>query len=193
MAGRDGQATRDALLAGAIAAIADEGWQAAGSRSVARRAGVPLGALNYHFAGKEELFRTAAMTEVGRMFAAPGRIMRDSATLPEFVERMLGWSRSKAVTHRQQVLLLEVIAQSRRDPQLSAVLGESLAGYRAAVAAALARLAGDGTDAGGWDARASAFAAHCDGLWLHAVMEPGFPDEPAGEQSAAAWLALLRA
>ena len=211
--GPPGEATRSALRAAAAVAIAEEGWQAAGARSVARRAGVPLGAINYHFAGKEDLFRQAALAEIFAMFAAPGRIIAEAEDLEELVERMLAWSRADEVTATQQVLLLEVMAQSRRDPELGRLLAEGLGGYRRAVADAFARLApadaaaddggddavsdggGDDADAPGgcsqWLALASAFAAHCDGLWLHFVVEPDFPNEPAGRQATAAWLARL--
>lgn len=180
-----GRATRAALEAAAVAAIGEEGWQAAGVRSVTRRAGVPLGAITYHYGGKEQLFRTAALDQVRLMFATPGAIMAEAASVPELVERMLAWSRADDVTDDQRLLLLEVMAQSRRDPELAMLLGQALVGYRAALAEALGRATAVP------DGAADAFAAHCDGLWLHAVIEPGFPGASAGAAAAEAWIRAL--
>ena len=196
-----GEVTRAALAAAAVTAIVEEGWQAAGSRSVTGRAGVPLGALNYHFDTKEALFRAAAMTEIAAMFATPWRIMTSSATLVDLVDGMLGWSRSADVTATQQALLLEVMAQSRRDSDLAAALAASLDGYREALAGALQRLrAGRGgadavTDHAVTDDAlelAAAFAAHCNGMWLQGVVEPAAPSG-ATARARRVWLAALTA
>lgn len=179
--------TRDALLAAAVAAIDEEGWQAAGVRSVTARAGAPLGAVNYHFSSKEDLFREAAMTEVADMFATPGKVMAVATDLRSLVEAMLAWSRDPDVSDRQRTLLLEVMSQSRRDPILAAHLGEALAGYRRTLAASLSRVHRSGVVAD----VADAFAAHCDGLWLHSVIDPSFPGEGAGAAAADVWVRAL--
>lgn len=194
--GLAGESTRAALAAAAVTAIVEEGWQAAGSRSVTRRAGVPLGALNYHFGTKEALFRTAAMAQVAAMFATPWRIITSGATLADLVIGMLGWSRSADVTATQQALLLEVMAQSRRDPDLATDLAASLDGYREALAGALRqlRIGRAGHDAVTDDAveLAAAFAGHCNGMWLQGVVEPAAPPG-ATAQAQEVWLAALRA
>lgn len=181
--------TRDALLTAALAAVDDEGWQAAGVRSVTARAGAPLGAVNYHFGSKEALFREAALAEIGAMFATPGRIMSGATDLRSLVTAMLAWSRDPDVTDRQRTLLLEVMAQSRRDEDLAATLGEALAGYRRALAEALSQARGRPVEPD----VADAFAAHCDGLWLHSVIDPTFRSQGAGTAAAAAWVAALGA
>lgn len=188
--------TRSALLGAAVAAIVEEGWQAAGSRSVASRAGAPLGALNYHFGSKEALFRAAAMAEVGAMFATPWRIIADSREIGELVEGMLGWSRSPDVTPVQQVLLLEVMAQSRRDPELATALRAGLDGYRHALAGALHRLGAVPPGPGAEPTEealelAGAFAAQCNGLWLQFVIEPGLPHAAAAARAAETWRRAL--
>lgn len=179
--------TRDALLNAALAAVDDEGWQAAGVRSVTARAGAPLGAVNYHFGSKEALFREAALAEIGLMFATPGRLMTGATDLGSLVTAMLAWSRDPDVTDRQRTLLLEVMAQSRRDEDLAAALGGALAGYRQALAEALSRVRGRAVEPD----VADAFAAHCDGLWLHSVIDPTFRGEGAGAAAADAWVAAL--
>ncbi len=177
-----GEGTRAALEAAAVAAIVDEGWQGASSRSVTARAAVPLGALNYHFGSKEALFRRAAMAEVARMFTTPWRIMQTGTGVTALVEALVGWTRSADVTAVQQALLLEVMAQSRRDPELAGLLEESLAAYRGAVAAALERLGV--TDGAGV---AAALTAQLNGLWLQAIVEPGLPAADGARRAARVW------
>lgn len=187
--------TRAALTAAAILAIVEEGWQAAGSRSVTARAAVPLGALNYHFGSKEALFREAAMAEVTTMFGTPWEIIACSTTPAELVDGMVGWSRSSDVTAVQQALLLEVMAQSRRDPELATVLEHSLDGYRVALAEALHRVGAAATTARPPSIEAlevaAAFAAQCNGLWLQHIIEPGQPHAAAAAHAARAWRTML--
>ncbi len=188
--------TPAALRAAALIAIAEEGWQAASARSVTRRAQVPLGAINYHYkGGKEELFRLAALSEIGLMFQTPGRIRAMSTSVSDLVDGMLGWSRADDVTDLQRVLLLEVMAQSRRDPDLAQMLAQALTGYRSNVTDALERVRPgvhrQGSPAADASAVAAAFAAHCDGLWLHSVIERTFPHEAAGRAASTIWVTAL--
>ncbi len=154
------------------------------------RAGVPLGALNYHYASKEQLFRQAALAAIADMFRTPARIMRDSATAEELVSDLLGWSRVADVTATQQTLLLETMLQSRRDPALSAGLSDALHEYGRQVAGALNRLLGS---IPGDEALAGALVALCDGLFLHAMIEPAFPHRGAADAARGLWAAFLDA
>ena len=63
--------TREQLMAAAAELIAELGWGRVTTRAVAERAGLPHGAVSYHFRGKQELLTEAAMYA----FAAgdPGR------------------------------------------------------------------------------------------------------------------------
>lgn len=54
------QATRDRLLGAAVEIFAERGFEGATTRAIARRAGVALAALPYHFKTKEALWRAAA-------------------------------------------------------------------------------------------------------------------------------------
>jgi TetR/AcrR family transcriptional regulator len=60
-----GADTRERILAAALPAFADLGFDGATTREIAARAGVPLGLLQYHFGGKSKLWRAA----VDRAFA----------------------------------------------------------------------------------------------------------------------------
>ena len=56
---------RERILAAALEAFAELGFEGARTRAIATRAGVPLGLLQYHFGGKPKLWRAA----VDRAFA----------------------------------------------------------------------------------------------------------------------------
>ena len=47
--------TREKLMAAAAELIAELGWGRVTTRAVAERAGLPHGAVSYHFRGKQEL------------------------------------------------------------------------------------------------------------------------------------------
>jgi AcrR family transcriptional regulator len=51
--------TRERLVAAALPEFAEKGFEAASTRSIARRAGVALSALPYHFSTKEALWKEA--------------------------------------------------------------------------------------------------------------------------------------
>jgi len=59
-------ATRDRILAAALEVFAERGFAGATTREIAARADANLGLLQYHFGGKERLWREA----VGRTFGA---------------------------------------------------------------------------------------------------------------------------
>src|SRR5262245_55684129 len=52
----DGDTTRERLLAAAGPIFAERGFEAASIRDIAREAGANLGAVNYHFRSKEQLY-----------------------------------------------------------------------------------------------------------------------------------------
>ena len=60
-AGGGSASTRERLLDAAGEQIAEVGWGRVTTRSVAERAGLPHGAVSYHFAGKQELLAEAAV------------------------------------------------------------------------------------------------------------------------------------
>jgi AcrR family transcriptional regulator len=71
--------TRERLVAAALAVFASRGFDGATTREIARRAGVALAALPYHFETKEALWRAAADRIFGRLaerFAEPLRAAR---------------------------------------------------------------------------------------------------------------------
>ena len=52
--------TRERIVAAAVEAFAERGFQGASTRDIARRAGTNQGLITYHFRSKDELWRAAA-------------------------------------------------------------------------------------------------------------------------------------
>jgi TetR/AcrR family transcriptional regulator len=67
------QSTRDHLLEAAIEIFAERGFEGATTREIARRAGVALAALPYHFKTKDALWRAAADQIFARYHERLGR------------------------------------------------------------------------------------------------------------------------
>lgn len=65
--------TRDRLVDAALAVFGDVGFEGASTREIARRAGVALAALPYHFTTKDALWRAAADRIFGELTARVGR------------------------------------------------------------------------------------------------------------------------
>lgn len=184
--------TKAALLQAAAEVIAERGWHAANARAVADRAGAPLGAVNYHFDGKEDLLRQAAIHAIARMYVVPTQMIGTTSTLRVLLDWIFQWQRSPDVSVEQRVLVLEVMLQSRRDPRLAAMFVSTLEGYRAFLAEVVHRTATQlppGSDAG---AVADALSATLDGLMLHFLIDRAFPLDEATAMTATAWRALLQ-
>src|ERR1051326_5901856 len=62
--------TREKLMTAAAELIAELGWGRVTTRAVAERAGLPHGAVSYHFRGKQELLIEAAMFTFARAIPA---------------------------------------------------------------------------------------------------------------------------
>jgi TetR/AcrR family transcriptional regulator len=104
----EGGDTRERILEAALTAFAENGFDGARTREIADRAGVPLGLLQYHFGGKQKLWRAAVdrafeelRAEFASVLAVPGpadfraqmrrllrRYVHFVARKPEFVRLM---------------------------------------------------------------------------------------------------------
>ena len=71
--------TRDRILDAALAAFTELGFDGAPTREIAARAGVPLGLLQYHFGGKEKLWRAAVDLAFSRLHEGLDGLLADPA------------------------------------------------------------------------------------------------------------------
>lgn len=164
--------TRQRLLTAAAELIAELGWGRVTTRAVAQRAGLPLGAVSYHFRGKQELLSQAALATVERLFPM------SELTAVESLAELLGLITTSLGERElsESVLagvLAEALREAGRDPQLAERMTTLLAEYRR-VLGELVR-AEQQRDAVRADADPAAVAtlvaAAGDGLLLHALLD----------------------
>jgi AcrR family transcriptional regulator len=165
-------ATRERLTAAAAELIAERGWGRVTTRAVADRAGLPHGAVSYHFRGKQELLTEAAIETFERAFPLDAMSGLDSlADLLDMFTAVVG----DAIDPLLSGLMLEAMREAERDEALRERLGAMLREYREL----MARIARDeqrrgavfaGADA---DGVATLLAAAADGFALHVLLDPG--------------------
>ena len=83
-----GAARRKAIVAAALQDVGELGLHRVTHRSIAARAGVPLGSLTYHFTNLEAIFEAAFASMVTRMSADYRRVV-DEAVTREDAERVV--------------------------------------------------------------------------------------------------------
>lgn len=181
--------TRQRLLTAAAVLIAEVGWGRVTTRAVAERAALPLGAVSYHFRGKQELLSQAALETVEAIF--PMSELAAVETLPELIGLI-----KTSIGDRDSFdpvlsgVLLETMREAGRDPGLAERMTTLLAEYRRLLCE-LVR-AEQQRDAVRADAEPAALAiliaAAGDGLLLHALLDCEIDIAEAAE----ALLALLR-
>ena len=154
--------------------IAELGWGRVTTRAVAERAGLPHGAVSYHFRGKQELLIEAAM------FAFARAIPADEFAALGSTEDFIGLI-SAEVADRDAIdpvlsrLMFEAMREAERDPALRERMGAMLTQYRELMVATIRA----GQDSGAVftgapaDAIATLLGAAGDGLLLHALLDPG--------------------
>ena len=182
-----GQATKRRLLDAAAALIAEVGWGRVTTRAVAERAGLPHGAVSYHFPGKQALLSEAALELVERSF--PLEQLRAADDLAEVVSQMRAWAGGPVVDQMGRAVLMEAVREAGRDPLVRTRVTGLLATYRRVLAELVVAAQQRGEAPAGVDpgALATLLAAAGDGLLLHAVLDPG-TDLAGGVEALAALL-----
>jgi AcrR family transcriptional regulator len=165
--------TREKLMAAAAALIAELGWGRVTTRAVAERAGLPHGAVSYHFRGKQELLIEAAM------FAFARAIPEDEFAALGSMEDFIGLIAAE-VADRDAIdpvlsrLMFEAMREAERDQALRERMGAMLAQYRELMVQAVRAEQQRGmvfADAPA-EAIATLLGAVGDGLLLHALLDP---------------------
>lgn len=166
--------TRQRLLAAAAALIAEVGWGRVRTRAVAERAGLPLGAVSYHFHGKQELLTEAALDVVEAEFPI-GELaaVRTLAELFELIRTAVG--RRDSYDPLLAGVLVETMREAGRDPGLADRMTALLAEYRRLLSELVRTEQQRGVARTDADpaAVAALVAAAGDGLLLHALLDSG--------------------
>ena len=161
-------------MAAAAELIAEIGWGRVTTRAVAERAGLPHGAVSYHFRGKQELLTEAAM------FAFARAVPEDEFGALAGVEDLIGFIAAE-VADRDAIdpvlsrLMFEAMGEAERDPALRERMGAMLARYRELMVQAVRAEQQRGAVFAGVpaDAIATLLGAVGDGMLLHARLDPG--------------------
>jgi AcrR family transcriptional regulator len=181
--------TRERLLRAAAELIAELGWGAVTTRAVATRAGLPHGAVSYHFRGKQELLTEAALHVFEQAFPIAEIGALDA--LEDLVALFEPWlgdpSQGDPIVSRVGI---EAMLESERNPVLRERLAGMLREFRRAVTEVVRAGQRSGTvpATATPEAIATLLGAVGDGLFLHARLDPEL--DAAGALSALK--ALLR-
>lgn len=178
-----GEATRRAILAAAAALIAEVGWCEITTRAIAERAGVPHGAIGYHFTGKADLLRQAALAAVRDALAAPIALVGEVAGVAELVTSTLAWLVAGGLAEPAGALLLEATREAVRDAALRQGLARQIQTYREAVTALALRDQQRGAIPAGVPAAGvgAVVAALLDGLGLHLALDATIDTQPIAD------------
>jgi AcrR family transcriptional regulator len=165
--------TRERLMTAAAELIAELGWGRVTTRAVADRAGLPHGAVSYHFRGKQELLIEATLFGFER--AVPIEQFTAPATVADLIDFMVAELGDRAaidpVTSR---LMFEAMREAERDDALRERMGGMLSECRQLMVQAVAadQQRGAVFDGAPAPAIATLLAAVGDGLLLHALLDP---------------------
>lgn len=156
-----GEERRDRILRATLAAIGERGVEGVTHRSIAARAGVPLGSLAYYFPAKDDLLREALVLfveeEVERLEELGARLAASDLGAREMAEAF-----ASVLETNDPVAQFELYLEASRTPALRPAAAACLQGYRRCAETAL-RAAGAPEP----EANAALFVALVDGLALH--------------------------
>ena len=167
-------------MAAAAELIAEVGWGRVTTRAVAERAGLPHGAVSYHFRGKQELLTEAAMYAFAQ--AVPADEFAALAGVEDFIGLVAAEVADRdAIDPVLSRLMFEAMREAERDPALRDRMGAMMAQYRELMVQAVRAEQERGAvfaDVQA-DAIATLLGAVGDGLLLHALLDPGLDVQPA--------------
>jgi AcrR family transcriptional regulator len=160
-------------MSAAAELIAELGWGRVTTRAVAERAGLPHGAVSYHFHGKQELLTEAAVNAIERAIPLP--TVEAANSVDDLLDLTAG-ELAEATDPALSRLMMEAMREAERETDLRERLAALLGEYRRVIARTVetdqraGRIIAD-TPA---DSLAALLAAAGDGLLLHLLLDPTF-------------------
>lgn len=168
-----GKRTREQLIRAAVALVSEVGWGNVSTRLVADRAGVPAGAVHYHFRSLTDLLIDATTPAFAQLVDEADAALGRARDVPEGVAWLVGAMSRYTDDPGELRLSSEVFLAATRHERLGAAISAMLARFRRIAADWLTRC-GHGQDA---ETTAAVLAATLDGLMLHrAISAPIHPD-----------------
>lgn len=176
-----GREVRQRLLAGAVELIAERGWTAVSTRTLAERAGVTPSVVHYHFPSMQALLREAVTTGMRAAVSELDAYLDGAGGAGDLVEAMLASVASYSGTDPTSMLFIEAYLAATRDDTLRDDIADALHGLRVSLGR---RLADRGV--ADPDGTAAVLLAALDGVLLHRGLGSG-----VGGPAAAAILRRL--
>lgn len=161
-----GSQRRQQFIDAGVALLAEGGWPAVTTRSVAERAGANLGLIHYYWGGIQKL-KEAIAFRVAELIFGPLTEQLMAADTLEDVMAMLPEALDQPHDSTTARLTVELIASAVREPALGEVLRQALVQARAELSAWLAEhapAAPVGTS--------TLLMALIDGLVMHRMLDP---------------------
>lgn len=159
-------------MSAAAELIAERGWGRVTTRAVAERAGLPHGAVSYHFHGKQELLIEATMFAFER--AVPMEDFAARTTVADLIALVAAEVEDRdAIDPVLSRLMFEAMREAERDGALRERMSGMLSNYRELMVQAVHADQQRGVVFDGAPAAAIAtlLAAVGDGLLLHALLD----------------------
>lgn len=170
--GRGSAVTRQRMLAAAAELIAEVGWGRVTTRAVAARAGLPHGAVSYHFRGKQELLTEAALQTLEQAF--PLTELQAVHTLADLMAVAGARLEQDAIDPVLSAVMMEAMREAARDPVLRERITALEREYRRILADLIHTEQQRGTIPADLPAAPLAvlLAAAADGLLMNALADP---------------------
>jgi AcrR family transcriptional regulator len=169
--------TREQIIQAAYRVLAEQGYDAATIKAIAREAGVAPGLLHYYFASKDELL-IEVLKDISQRYTVSGRQMSASLPAEQLGEAGLNDALQRTL-HSPETYRLryELFALGLRNPALLPAVRSLLASGRSGISHVVHTAVGERS----FDAStlASILLACFDGLALQRLAEPDFDIESA--------------
>ncbi|XEG72859.1 TetR family transcriptional regulator C-terminal domain-containing protein [Pseudomonas sp. abacavir_1] len=184
------------LIEATLACLKQHGFQGASIRKICAEAGVSVGLINHHYAGKDELVAEAYLTVTGRVMQLLREAIDQAAPDPR--ARLSAFFRASFSAELLDPQLLDAWlafwGAVKTAEAINRAHDHSYGEYRALLAQALNQLAAEE----GWadfdaDLAAIALSAMLDGLWLESGLNPNTFTAEQGIQVCEAWVDGLQA
>ena len=183
------------LIEATLACLKQHGFQGASIRKICAEAGVSVGLINHHYAGKDELVAEAYLTVTGRVMQLLREAIDQAA--PDARARLSAFFRASFSAELLDPQLLDAWlafwGAVKTAEAINRAHDHSYGEYRALLAQARDQLA----EEEGWadfdaDLAAIALSAMLDGLWLEWCLNPTTFSAEDGLQLSRHWVEGLR-
>jgi len=136
--------TRDRLISAAWECVRRSGPAGATSRAITNAADANLGAITYHFGSKDALLAVAVGAAIEALVEPALDALRDETLDPagRLLEAVARLQRAYGESADEAPAYLEVLIDSRRNPELQARVGEVFARMRTVLTTVIADLRG---------------------------------------------------